>query len=118
MLWFNNLPIKQRRRLFPSALPQGMLSVHFLLAVQKKGNNGFTTAFSPKKQREGRFLRRTHPWGAVQKVQNLPQSTRRTRRMNIITSCLAINWNFLRALCALRGEHKIILFRQPLQKGL
>jgi len=51
MLWCNNLPIKQRRRLFPSALPQGMLSVHFLLAVQKKVNIGFTTAF-PKKQWE------------------------------------------------------------------
>jgi len=41
MLWCNNLPIKQRRRLFPSALPQGMLSVHFLLAVQKKVNMRF-----------------------------------------------------------------------------
>jgi len=25
MLWFSNLPIKQRRRLFPSALPKGRL---------------------------------------------------------------------------------------------
>jgi len=41
MLWFNNRPIKQRRRLFPSALPQGRLSVHFLLAVQKKVNKSF-----------------------------------------------------------------------------
>jgi len=41
MLWCNNLPIKQRRRLFPSALPQGMLLVHFLLAVQKKVNMRF-----------------------------------------------------------------------------
>jgi len=41
MLWCNDWPIKQRRRLFPSALPQGMLSVTFLLPGQKKGNNGF-----------------------------------------------------------------------------
>jgi len=41
MLWFNNWPIEQRRRVFPSTLPQGMLSVHFLLAGQKKVNMGF-----------------------------------------------------------------------------
>ena len=53
MLWFSNLPIKQRRRLFPSALPQGMLSVHSLLAVQKKVNKRFFFLIAKKESKMG-----------------------------------------------------------------